>query len=266
MTKKGEHHFLNAPEHLCMREAVRYGQVMPMVRDSEIALRILRSRVNLDFSNDSVWLPFLEMWFGNPVLDKRSSAMFETVVDYLWVICQLNGPGAVRLRSRTRKSLIRSALHFFTGLARKRDGTESTTHECYFDEKERSLLLRFQADVWEPFEGVIPFEKQARGWYWKMVELTSHRELDAEGRDMNHCVRTYAGDCEKGISSIFSLRSRRLHEGMLDREVTIEVDRRERRLLQVKAWRNRRPHPLTRKIVIEWCETNNIESGAWSIW
>jgi len=45
----------------------------------------------------------------------------------------------------------------------------------------------------------------AKGTVWKIVELTSERELYKEGANMRHCVLTYASDCIEGESAIFSM-------------------------------------------------------------
>ena len=128
------------------------------------------------------------------------------------------------------------------------------------------MLLRRHADHWEPFEEISPFEADRFGWHWEISELTNSRALFAEGKDMGHCVGFYSGECQRGESSIFSLRSRKLSAGEMDREVTIEVNRDSRRLQQARAFQNKRPHSVTQRVILEWCERNSLAPGASTRW
>jgi hypothetical protein len=56
------------------------------------------------------------------------------------------------------------------------------------------------AKQWDPLFGA-----QTDGDF-KAVELVTGRQLREEGRAMHHCVSTYAGDCVKGKSRIFSIQ------------------------------------------------------------
>jgi hypothetical protein len=78
---------------------------------------------------------------------------------------------------------------------------------------------------------------------------------------MSHCVGGYGKRCRSGSSSIFSLRSCHLEDGILDREVTMEVSRKSRRLVQARAWSNRHPHPMTRLVILDWCRKNEIDAS-----
>lgn len=250
-----------------IREAIRFAQIAALSPTPSFFDRILSTRLANDFSHDHVWLPLVEMWIKSPAAREDE---FGLVVDYVWSRCHLNGPRSFRLRGRTCETLVRSALFYFRELTvRFTQGRSEATFddvELIGNGEKRSRLLRLHADSWDPFLGGEVYEKISRGWFWRIEELCNPVELAEEGTDMEHCVGLYAGDCKKGRSAIFSLRSRKLSGGSLDRELTIEVDRRRRSIVQVKAWRNRRCHGDARRVVIRWCEENRIETGAWSMW
>ena len=82
---------------------------------------------------------------------------------------------------------------------------------------------------------------------WTVRELTSRRELLAEGRDLRHCVASYADSCRRRFCSIWSLGVQA--GGRRKRLVTVEV--RNRTIVQVRGKANRlageREWPLLRK-------------------
>jgi hypothetical protein len=88
---------------------------------------------------------------------------------------------------------------------------------------------------------------------FRIVELTYQWQLVAEGRAMKHCIDTYGRSCQAGRCSIFSVRQEEMVEGAMvtTTHLTIEVDRRSRRIIQTRGRRNRyviaRQVPLLRK-------------------
>jgi hypothetical protein len=72
---------------------------------------------------------------------------------------------------------------------------------------------------------------------WSFRELTSGRQLLQEGREMHHCVQSYAERCLTGLDSIFSLslNARRC--------LTIQVNPTRKNIVQARGLCNRRPTP-----------------------
>ena len=60
------------------------------------------------------------------------------------------------------------------------------------------------------------------GRRYEVVELLSSQELVEEGQAMRHCVSSYAGYCESGRTSIWSLR-KWIESGRFIRLATVEV-------------------------------------------
>jgi hypothetical protein len=63
----------------------------------------------------------------------------------------------------------------------------------------------------------LGLEVEVDGIPWEFVELCSQVELNAEGRDLHHCVGSYASRCVQGSRAIVSMRC----EGV--RVLTLEV-------------------------------------------
>lgn len=52
------------------------------------------------------------------------------------------------------------------------------------------------------------FSTKIDGFHYRIIELTSYRELREEGNILSHCVASYVEDCKRGFCSIWSLRAR----------------------------------------------------------
>jgi hypothetical protein len=86
-----------------------------------------------------------------------------------------------------------------------------------------------------------------------IVELRSRRDLQLEGISMQHCVATYADDCETGRCSIWSLRWYDAG-GRIRPLVTIELDA-NGRLQQAYAKTNQNPAPEYLAMIKNWMAT-----------
>lgn len=258
VSRRAAHEFLSAPAHFQMREALRYGQAQAIVRDRDLSSAIAKSRMGLDFIHDDLWVPFFGMWANSD----RDPAEFFLAADYLWAVARRKEVGETRLAGRTFPEIVRSATRFFEALAGSElPGDNARKPLGVFDASYRSFLLDQTFCRWSPLEGVGPYRTERAGWRFEIKELTSAVELSLEGHDMAHCVGGYGWGCRVGHSSIFSLRSCEVDKGVLDREVTIQVSRKNRRLVQARAWRNHQPHPTTKRVILDWCRQNGIESG-----
>jgi hypothetical protein len=85
---------------------------------------------------------------------------------------------------------------------------------------------------------------------FEFVELLTAEELIEEGREMQHCVASYANSGASARTSIWSLR-KRIESGRIIRMATIEVSNKQRAIVQVRRrWTCCRPRgSLTVSIV-----------------
>jgi hypothetical protein len=110
------------------------------------------------------------------------------------------------------------------------------------------------------------WEFVAKDRIWRMIELRTNKDLMAEGHKQKHCVYSYVHWCSSGRSSIFSLRSYRKiasgytpegdivwdHSMELDQRVTIEVNRQQSAVVQVRGLLNRMPTDEERGVIRHW--------------
>jgi hypothetical protein len=86
----------------------------------------------------------------------------------------------------------------------------------------------------------------AQGVAWSVREITCYRDLHAEGVAMHHCVASYAGNCRRGTSAIFSLR----RHGV--RYATVEISLPDMEIRQAKLADNRELEPRGRQVLEAW--------------
>jgi len=88
------------------------------------------------------------------------------------------------------------------------------------------------------------WEVKKKGLLVQVGELTSNRELAAEGKVQKHCVYSYTQCCVSGDARIFSMRFKSVSEdGHIGEELsrlTLEVDPRMREIVQVRGRLNSR--------------------------
>jgi hypothetical protein len=88
-------------------------------------------------------------------------------------------------------------------------------------------------------------------------ELTSSNELRKEGKEMKHCVASYATNCKRGICFIFTLKVKEYNSLLIKSKATIEV--RNGRVVQVKSKHNQDVTKSNMNYIEEWKKENSIE-------
>ena len=91
---------------------------------------------------------------------------------------------------------------------------------------------------------------------WTVRELLSSKALLSEGRQLKHCVATYASSCAAGHCSIWTmeLESLQSHSKLL----TIEVLKRSQSICQVRGKHNRLATANELKIIRRWADTAGL--------
>jgi hypothetical protein len=125
----------------------------------------------------------------------------------------------------------------------------------------RAELSQLVATRWTRMPAVRDFRRidasPKRIVEWQVVELTCQAQLLAESRMMRHCVSSYRRKCNSGTSSIFSLRRIDDEDGQTTQRwhLTMEVDRRTRRIVQVRGKYNRYATTEEFQILRKWAES-----------
>jgi hypothetical protein len=104
------------------------------------------------------------------------------------------------------------------------------------------------------------WEQKGKGYHgqsslWTIREITTAEELAAEGRAMRHCVASFAGMIERGITSIWSLRQ----DG--GRRLTVEVIPSARAIVQARGKCNRLPTNAEKSILKNWAAQNGLKTN-----
>lgn len=193
------------------------------------------------------------------------AAHFATVSQALVIVQDQEGPAQM-------ENLIRLPLAVLIQHSQNRLALLLRSHGCLMTAEaiqkaaRKRELIRQAKTCWPPMlgsESLEPGKSDSSGsTLWRMEELCSLRELQDEGRVMHHCVAGYTRRCKQGTSAIFSLRKRRTVEGEDDEVtsyVTIEVHPRKRKMVQIRAFKNRPVNGACMNLISQWARSNGLE-------
>ena len=96
---------------------------------------------------------------------------------------------------------------------------------------------------------------------WTITELLNGDALVNEGREMRHCIATYARSCANGYSSVWSMQCENA-EGR-ERVLTIEVKPSARTVMEARGRFNAAPTPQAMRILRQWTEKAGLSLAAY---
>jgi hypothetical protein len=250
-TRRMAHHFMQAPPDLTVEAALRWGQIHALGGDGRLVRAVIGTRLGTEFGEDAFWTTVLRFFIANPAL---VPAQVGPIIDYIHqqrFVPQavLLAPGVVgrggppqpafTVKGRTPASLLRQVACWHGDLAHARQP---------------------QAE-WPP-SGIagLEFRERVGGEgaprVWTVRELTSTKALVAEGREMRHCVATYAHECLAGVCSIWTLEVEGAHGR--SKVLTVEVRSAARLIWQVRGRCNTRPGLKHLGILRRWAEQSGL--------
>ncbi|MEM9673480.1 MAG: PcfJ domain-containing protein [Bacteroidota bacterium] len=242
MTKKTAHFFGQAEDTLTVAEALRWAQTRGMGGSVQIAQAVASSRLSRNnFRDESFWETVIRFLVQQS--DEFATQVGE-VVDYIANAREENSEFS--MKGRTWNALWRQ--------------TEAWHEQL---NRERKLGGRY---VWEHSnigERLIIRGSGTKTKTFQLIELCSSKALAMEGRKMRHCVSSYAYTCYKQRSTIFSLR---MHEQTTAEETTlatIEVDLKQRRVVQAKARFNEPISQRAQQIMEKWASEEGLTLATW---
>ncbi|QDT28851.1 hypothetical protein Enr10x_41970 [Gimesia panareensis] len=247
-TKKMAHYFMQAPRDLFLFQALRWGQIRGLGGDVNLARAILSTRLATGFSRDEFWTSVILWLVHRPQLDR---SQIKLLVDY----CIFQRYGVLPeeyddesapvneycVKGRTAQSLTRDAAEWY---------------------QEQENQKRIPEYVWEP-SGIPGFDYRDEdqenqiGKRWVIRELLNSYELNTEGKQMNHCVGTYASICAGGECSIWSMQIE-VQQGF-KKAITIEVHQEDKLICEVRGKANRLPNRRERNVLRCWAETAGLK-------
>ncbi len=258
LTKKQAHHYLQAPDDFDVIGAFRWAQILDLGGSERLVRSVLGTRLRRVFADDAFWISVFRWLIAHPMLD---SIHYGPIIDYLYnqrFVAEVPNPSAhlpgqprlvprqpnLTIKDRDPETLLQAIAEWHQSLASHRTRRPTS---------------------WTA-SGIAPFvfketEGETRRIY-TIAELLCSRELDEEGQAMNHCVGTYAGSCESGRSSIWSLRVVE-PPGPETRLVTLEVSNADLQIVQARKRFNTLPQPKELAILMRWADAGGPRLSRW---
>lgn len=252
MTRKMEHIFLASPDHLAIEHAIRRAELLALDAPAEFVPAVLSTRLATDLSNGAFWRTVWIFLVANasnldpaqigPMIDYIQSIRHDCVaVETPDGILELDPPQpAFSIKGRTVQSMLRLMQDWHRSLGVGRAGLVWTPSRL------RPMLVE------EPSQ-----DTSAPPKLWQMMELTNSAQLRTEGSALHHCVASYADQCYRGMSRIWSLR---FHRGKKVHHVlTIEVDPQKRAVVQARGRANRAASGKPLRLLQDWADRERLQ-------
>ncbi|MEX0714729.1 MAG: PcfJ domain-containing protein [Pirellulales bacterium] len=241
-TRPMAQHFRQAPGCFSVEQALRWAQVRGLGGGSALAGAIAASRLGESFDHPDYWTRVIRFLISRPQLAPEAVS---PLVEYL----NQHTDELFATRRNGRKAgtlLLDRALRWWTAPRCASKRPELSWNETGIG----------------GFELVEPVGGSWHSRRWTIRELTNSNEIEAEGKGLRHCVGTYAEDCFKRRSSIWSLTCSD-HRSRFRRLLTIEVDPQTRVIVQARGACDSRPKPDARKVMLQWAASRRLRVEKW---
>lgn len=257
LTKKMAHYFMLAPAHYPIEAAFRWAQVHALEGNRRIADALLETRLIHDFRDNDFWLSALRFFIRNPMLDP---VHISPIIDYIWNqryeprivfvergVAEEAGPEqpCFSMKGRTVASLLAAVDRWHRQLGKETNGGQ----------------FQWRKSIIQDYTFVEGTKRSKNMKVWRIRELLSSQELLAEGRQMKHCVATYANSCHRGASTIWTMDIE-TEEG-IEKLLTIEVYPVTKSIRQARGKFNRRPTDKERDVLKRWAQQEGLEIASY---
>ena len=257
LTKKMAHNFSYAPESYSIEQAFRWAQVQALGGNRRLVDALLETRIINDFRDNEFWLSVFRFFINNPMLD---TVHISPIIDYIWNqryeprivfvergVAEELGPEQPNfsMRGRTVHSLLRAVDDWHRRLGKEIAGGQ----------------LQWKKSGIEDFVHIEGTKASKNMTKWSIRELLSSQELVSEGRQMRHCVATYAQSCHSGVSSIWTM-DLETADGT-QKLLTIEIHNESNEIRQIRGIRNRFPTEKEKEIIKRWAAIAGLEFASY---
>ena len=237
LTKRAAHLFLQAPKELPIEAALRWAQAHALGGDEPLARALLATRLAELQEDEPFWQSVIFFFINNPMLD---FARVGAIVDYIhhrrFVPVEVLGPDGLpaglaipepgfSMKGRTGIALLRRVEEWHRELAREAKRPPLEWPACG--------IAGFS---WSYRDGAAKLDIT-----WTIEEILSSRVLQEEGKEMRHCVASYAPSCARGQTSIWTLQVQEGAGAARRRVMTIEVQNVRRTITQARGRCNKAP-------------------------
>lgn len=259
MTRKMKNTFLQAPPAYNYKEAVVWSDIVTLGGNSHLAKNIFNTPITNNIAN-------LERYkFWRTVIKFFAEAqMFDYVhvgpiIDYINSQKYRNDNTGtpphpnMSMQGRDIAGLLKNTEEWHEELAKQH-------REVGRFAGKREIPKSWPGFGVKDYEVVKGSKKEPVRWIIK--EITTATELSMEGREMGHCVGSYAWSCSSGKLSIFGLR-RVPKSGAEKRVVTIEVSS-AGSVDQARGKANKRPEKDESDFIKKWATEKGYKLSKWS--
>lgn len=239
LTRREAHLFLACPHDLLIEQALHWAVARAAGASDGDALRICRSKIHT--------LPFNDFWRGaarffaanQPASPQQASDLCDF---FSW-----------RRREDPKFDLFGNGYNIASLIVRM---------ESWHRDMARSKAMGSEAwagvDI-PDWTGKLSSNGLAEET-WRVAQILSSKALAAEGNAMRHCVLSYKGQCMSGQASIWSLSIEEFG-GIFERKLTIEVNNRNREIVQIRGLANRSARDHEMRAARLWARASDLSFG-----
>ena len=252
MTRRIAHHFLHAPAGYSIEQAVRWAQVIALGGTPDMAGACAATRLGESLDNNTFWMSVIRWFVAHPTFDLHQVG---PVIDFIRNVkfgeneFRRDREPAPRpgfsMAGRTPGGLLRAVERWHAQLHRDRDNG-------------RALF-----ETW-PTCGIHGLRRETTSprttTVWSIEELLSTSALMQEGREMGHCVASYAGRCAAGDCSIWRVKG--AVGDLVTGRWTVELGRR-REIVQARGEYNAPARGEVLDVLRHWAARENLTLADW---
>jgi hypothetical protein len=257
-TKKMAHHLMHAPNDVTIDQAIRWGQVHGLDGDERLARAIFGTRLGESFRHDEFWSTVIRWFASHPMLDRAHVGSIVDFIHYQRFIAEQEyvAPGRQEVAASSQPNL--------TMKGRTPDGLlhqVNAWHRTLANDN-RHQIRQWPSSSLAGFEFVEGSQQSRNLKCWTIRELLSTNALITEGRQMRHCVATYASSCIHHRCSIWTMEVESNTE--VTKAVTIEVRNNARQICQIRGKSNRSPTDKERKMIQRWADAADLQVASYA--
>jgi hypothetical protein len=237
LTRHMGHHFMHPPTGVSVLQALRYGQVRGLGGSERLAQAVFNTYLGTHLGNrrQEVWRHTLFLWLAQQ--EEMDQDTLSMLLEYLE--SRQADDASFMMARRSLAVLLREA-----------ENWRGWAPPKAIEPDRRFEPSGFPGGAWVLGEGV-----DCAGW--SVAEILDMPALRREGRAMQHCVATYAQQIVDGECAIWSLQ----RDGVqaTKRAVTIQVDRANRSIVQVRGKGNRNPTRVEKAVIERWAAEASLK-------
>jgi len=282
---KATHHLYTTPVDMDYFIALRRIQVLYMGGNEYILNALMRSNVlreriivtrirkngekdfKIDFSVEEFWLTVIKFFIDNSmiepskiaeIIDYIDNMKFKEVTTYVdgrYVRVPPPHPN-FSMKGRNPISLINHSDRWHYEKEKLNRVNQRLTNVSRYSPNKAANF------VWKCNNIDNGLYIRGKKYKYKIIQLLSFYDLRDEGKEMHHCVATYASSCNAGRCAIFSVREY-VDDFFICRTATVEV--RENNIVQIRAKYNKKPDDTTISVIKEWANNQVLTISQYAL-